>query len=427
MRGSRGRTHERAGGASTRSAGLFSPFRIAEFRALWAAETLSIAGDQLARVALSVLVFHRTGSAALTGLTYALTFVPAFAGGVLLGGLGDRYPRRTVMVVLDLARAGLIGTAAIPGLSLWVLAVLVAVMTLLGGPFRGAQQAVLPDVLTGDGYTAGMAVRNITIQGSQLVGFAGGGVLVAGLNSSTGLALDAGTFLASALLLRAGVRPHTVPPRPRVSFLASTTAAAQLVWRSPELRSLLALCWLAGFYVVPEALAAPYASSLGGGAGAVGLLMASDPAGSVIGGIVFGNWVPASLRIRTLGLLGVVAGLPLIVCLLHPGLVVSMVLFGLSGMAATGYNIQGTASFVRLLPTGMRAQGAGLMTSGLVAVQGIGALAAGVLADHLGAAHTIAIAGVAGALAAVTITLGGRRRDRPAVIERETPTASQPR
>ena len=42
-------------------------------------------GDQLARVALSVLVFARTDSAALTGLTYALTFVPAFIGGALFG------------------------------------------------------------------------------------------------------------------------------------------------------------------------------------------------------------------------------------------------------------------------------------------------------------------------------------------------------
>lgn len=62
---------------------------IAEFRALWLAELQSIAGDQLARVALTVLVFSRTNSAAWTGLTYALTYLPDLIGGPLLAGLAD--------------------------------------------------------------------------------------------------------------------------------------------------------------------------------------------------------------------------------------------------------------------------------------------------------------------------------------------------
>lgn len=53
---------------------------------LWLAEVLSLLGDQLARVALSVLVFDRTGSALLTGLVYGLSFLPALVAGPLLGG-----------------------------------------------------------------------------------------------------------------------------------------------------------------------------------------------------------------------------------------------------------------------------------------------------------------------------------------------------
>jgi MFS family permease len=68
-------------------------FAVREFRAIWAAEALSQVGDQLARVALAVLVYDRTESAALAGLTYALTLAPAFLGGVVLSGLADRFPR----------------------------------------------------------------------------------------------------------------------------------------------------------------------------------------------------------------------------------------------------------------------------------------------------------------------------------------------
>ena len=58
-------------------------------------------GDQLASVALSVLVFDRTGSGLATAATYALTFLPAVVGGIVLTGLADRYPRRTLIVACD--------------------------------------------------------------------------------------------------------------------------------------------------------------------------------------------------------------------------------------------------------------------------------------------------------------------------------------
>jgi MFS family permease len=392
---------------------------IPEFRAMWAAELLSVAGDQLARVALSVLVFQRTNSAALTGLTYALTFVPALAGGVLLAGLADRHPRRDVMIAADVARAILVGLMAVPGMPLLLLCVLVAVTTLLNGPFKAAQQALLPDVLAGDKYTVGLALRNVTSQSAQLVGFAGGGTLVSAINPNVGLGLNAATFAASAIVLGAGVTSRPVPTDATdgggMSFLASTTQGARLVWRDPRLRSLIALSWLAGFYVVPEALAAPYAGALGASAAAVGLIMASDPLGSVIGGIVFGKWVPGHLQVKVIGILGVLAGIPLVLCVLRPGLITSMVLFAVSGMLATGYNIQGTALFTRGLPEAQRAQGAGLLSSGLITVQGLGALAAGVLADLIGPTDTIAVAGAVGTLVAVPIAVGwNRARPRPA-------------
>src|SRR5688572_20440400 len=90
-------------------------FAVAEFRHLWGAQTLSSLGDQLASVALAVLVYHRTHSALLTALTYALTYLPPIVGGPLLSGLADHFPRRRVMIVCDLARAALVGLMALEG------------------------------------------------------------------------------------------------------------------------------------------------------------------------------------------------------------------------------------------------------------------------------------------------------------------------
>ncbi len=396
---------------------LSAVLHVAEFRALWIGETLSIAGDQLARVALAVLVFNRTHSPALTGLTYALTFVPAFLGGALFGELGDRFPRRTVLVTTDITRAVLIGIAAIPHVPIWIVALLVALTSLLSGPFKAAQQALLPSVLEGPLYTSGLAVRNISSQAAQLFGFALGGALVSAVDASAGLAVDALTFLASGVLIATGVRRRPAAATyERVPFAPTLLGGFRLVWSDPALRSLTCLCWLAGFYIVPEALAAPYAASLGGGAVAVGAIMASDPAGSVIGGVVFAKWVPESVQTRVMGALGIAAGLPLILCAVRPPIVVSMVLFALSGAFATAYNIQGTASFVRRVPDGRRAQASGLLASGLITVQGVGALVGGVLAGVVGPAHATAVAGAAGAAVAIPIAITWSRVRRRASV-----------
>ena len=67
--------------------------RIRVFAILYGAQLLSTIGDQLARVALAVLVFDSTGSSAITALTYATTFLPAVCGGIVLARIGDRLSR----------------------------------------------------------------------------------------------------------------------------------------------------------------------------------------------------------------------------------------------------------------------------------------------------------------------------------------------
>ena len=69
---------------------------------------MSYAGDQFAQVAIAILVYRRTGSPLLTALAYALTYLPPIAGGPLLSGLADLFPRRRVMIICDVIRAGLV-------------------------------------------------------------------------------------------------------------------------------------------------------------------------------------------------------------------------------------------------------------------------------------------------------------------------------
>src|SRR5581483_10715606 len=75
-----------AAGTASERATFGQVFAVGEFRALWLALILSVAGDQLARVAMTVLVYQRTRSPLLTALTYAMTFLPWVVGGIALSG-----------------------------------------------------------------------------------------------------------------------------------------------------------------------------------------------------------------------------------------------------------------------------------------------------------------------------------------------------
>jgi predicted MFS family arabinose efflux permease len=387
-------------------------FAVAEFRALWLAELLSVVGDQLARVALSVLVFQRTNSASLTALTYALTYLPDLVGGPLLSGLADRFPRRTVMVSADLARAALVAGMAVPGIPIAVIAVLLVAARLCNAPFAAAQAATLPAVLDDDRYVVGQTVRQITNQTAQLAGFAGGGAVVAVLGTSQALAADALTFLLSGLLIWFGVRARPAPEHdgeaPR-SVLQQLGAGARIIWRDRRLRSLVGLAWLAGFVIVPEGLAAPYADEIGSGTVSVGLLLAAHPAGIVIGAFVLGRWVSPQTRRQLIGVLAVLAVLPLVGFALQPGLPATMGLLMFSG-ACAAYQVTASATFMRLVPDSGRGQAFGLAGSGLIAVQGVGLVLGGLLVSVIGSVSmTVALVGAAGTLVAIPAAAAWQR------------------
>jgi MFS family permease len=390
--------------------------RTGEFRALWLAELLSTLGDQVARVALAVLVFNTTDSAVLTGLTFALTYVPTLLGGLFLSGLGDRFPRREVMVAANVVQAVLVAAMAVPGVPLPVLCVLLAVSVLATGPFNAAQLAILPDLLSGQRYVTAMSLRNVTTYSAQLAGFAGGGLLIAVLNPYLGLAIDSLTFVLSAALLWTGIHR-----RPAVRSSGAETEPTSIlhgftvIWRDPRTRILLGIGALALFYIAPEALGAPYAKQLGMGPTAVGLLMAADPVGAVVGSLLFERLSEVA-RLRSVGWLGVAAGAPIAACALYPNLVLSMALFACSGAAATIYTIQAMTTASRLLPNSVRAQGMGFASAVIQSVQGVGALVACAFAQVFTPVAGMAIVGCVGVVLAAGLALAWRRVANPAQL-----------
>jgi MFS family permease len=439
-------------------------FAVAEFRALWLAQVLSVAGDQLARVALTVLVYDRTRSPLLAAVTYAASFVPTFVGGVTLGGLADRYPRREVMIACDLVRAVLVLVMAVSGVPIAVLVVLLFAVTLAGAPFMSARAAVYPDVLPGDRYVLGNALVLTTNQLAQVVGFAVGGTLVGLLGTGPSLIIDAATFVASALIVRiwtarrpaarlaaAGEAPadeagpgEAGGDRAGAARRRGLLAGTRLVLARPALRDPMLFGWLAAFYNAPEGIAVPLAHSLGGGSVTVGMVLAAEPFGAMLGSLAFSRLVAPPRRMRWMGPLATAASAVLVLFAFRLGLLAVLAVLFAAGVFAA-FQLAANAAFVQAAPPAYRSQAFGLAQGGMSLGQGLLMVLAGAAADRWSPGPVIAVFGVLGTLAALLViadrartpagahrrTPSRARRDRsPAVAQPgsgpETPLAPQP-
>ncbi|PXY25275.1 MFS transporter [Prauserella sp. PE36] len=377
-----------------------------EFRALWLAEAQSVAGDHLTTVALAIVVYGRTGSALWAAVVYALTFLPALAGGLGLSQLADRFPRRTVLVVCALIQAVLVGAMAIPGTPLALLCVLVVGVRLAGAPVNAAQNALTREIFDDDEvYLRSQDLRGITTNVAMLVGLGAGGVLVTALGPSWALAIDALTFAVAAAVVRWQVRARPAAGDPDDPWFG----AARWVFGQRRLRVLLAFSWLVGLAVVPEGLAAPLAHQIGAGEQAVGWLLAADPVGFILGAFALSRFVSAENRQRYVGVLAIAAAGVLVAFSLEPGLVLALVLLALAG-AAGAYIITVGATFITWVPNELRGGAGGLYRTGLRVAQGLGVAMGGVLAEWVGSATTaIALAGVLGVVFTVPVALSWAR------------------
>lgn len=381
---------------------------VREFRFLWLAQAQSRMGDQIARVAVALLVFERTDSAALTALTYALTYLPPLITAPFLAGLADRYSRRAVMVVVDLLRAVLIGVMAVPGLPLPVLACLLVAVTCPEPLFSAARVATVPRTLPGKLFPVGMSVVTSTDQIAQIAGFSLGGVLVGAYGPHFALAVNAATFLVSAALLQFGVGPHLPEHEDASSKRGSGFALAgiRLVVGDRRLFATAGLVWLVGFYVTAEALAAPYVAEIGADKEAVGVLMASVVIGTAIGALLVAK-LNSDWRRRLVVPLAVAAGVVFSVTAAAPPFWATFAIWMVAG-ACHAYIVLAQVRFAQFIPDGMRSRAIGFAAAGLQTAQGIGIAIGGLLAEAIAPSAAIGICAATGAVLALVIGLTTR-------------------
>ena len=323
----------------TRRPGPGSLWRDRGFTVFLVAQTLSVAGDSFALIAVPLLVLRATGSVAQMGLLTGAAGVAAVVAGIFAGILADRLDRWLLMTACDLARMvlyGLIPLAWAFHPQVWLLYVILPVCAAIGMVFQVGYVTVVPAL---SGPSRITEANGLLYGAASAAGIAGpllAGVVSALLGPAGAIGVNAASFAVSAagvLIVRRSLsrRPATTDSRapagpvpagcsatpsgtatPGASGAASSDgpgsgrpyaagawrellAGARFLWQHPALRALTVLLtfFIFATYGLPDVLIYYLKHGLGQGDGVVGLVLAIAALGTVAGALLV-----ASLRRR---------------------------------------------------------------------------------------------------------------------------------
>ena len=216
------------------------------FVAVWSAAAISMLGNHITVFALPFVAIQLLDAGPIeVGLLRSAELVAGLLVGLVAGAWIDRLRRRPVLIWSDLGRAGLLATIPVAAIGGWLglpqLLLVAFVVALLGTFFDTADNAYLPTIVPRDQLVPANATLTATGSAAEFTGFGVSGFLIQALTAPIAIALDAISFVVSALLL-ATIRRREPPPPPvaaREPVMHEIREGLQVVLGDPILRALL--------------------------------------------------------------------------------------------------------------------------------------------------------------------------------------------
>jgi MFS family permease len=387
-------------------------FSVREYRAVYFSLLVNWVGDYLSRAAVTVLVYQQSQSVLLSAAAFAIGFLPWVIGGPVLSALADRYSYRSVLIVADLVRMVLIGLLLLPHMPVAGMLVLLFLSSLGAPPTQAARSALLPLLIDRRRLPTAIALNATTGQAAQVVGYFVGATLAATISPQVALATDAVTFALSAALITFGVRhrPAARAQTERSHLLHESAEGFRLVFGRETLRAIAIMAFvLTMFAVVPEGLAAAWATQDTADNAArglnQGLIMAAGPIGYVVGGILVSRLFGPIRRERLIRPLAVLSAVALVPAIAGPPPPIVAILVVVAGIAQGGLMPTLNSKFVLILPHGFRARAFGVMQSGMQISQFAAVVATGLLADRFRLPLVVGLWSIGGAIAMTALAV----------------------
>lgn len=410
---------------------MLSVLSARDFRLLWLSQSASVLGDALVLVAVGLLVTRLTGDPSDVGLVLVAYSTPLVLLVLLGGVVADRLPRQRVMVASDVARAVLHGTLALLILTgavrIWHMVVIGLLFGTAEAFFRPAYAGLVPQTVAEGDIQAAQALTGVSREVAEVAGPALATALVLGVGGAAAFALDAATFVVSALLLsrvrgrdRGGSGEHVGVARDLVEGWHAVRARAW-VWATIMAFSVALMTALAPFFV----LGASVADRLYGSDAVYGLANAAWGVGTVTGAVVGARWRPR-FPLRAAVLCAVPWPACIAVFALGPPL---PVLFGVMAGAGVGiglFAVWWETALAQRIPPHLLSRVSAWDWMGSLLLLPVGYLLAGPVAEAVGGPELLVAGGLVGTAVMALALLPGSTRDlprlaAPAVVAGEDP------
>jgi len=404
------------------SAWRSGPLSVPAFRLLTIGQFTSNVGDYCYAVALPWLVLSNHGNAASLGVVLACYGIPRAALMLPGGSLADRFGPKTMMLVSDTLRCALtalfVVLAAAHVSSIAVLGPVAAVLGAAAATFMPASAAMMPSLVEDTQLTSANAIFAGFVQVGTVLGPLLGGVLVATAGPAPAFAVDAGSYLVSAvsLLLIGRVAGRQAVPDPADEAAAGETIggeagaaqpaepAAVSLWallrRERILQIILVVVVAANFALTGTTeVTLPALTHARYGADGYGAVLTCIAVLSIIGALGVarvGDRFPPAALIATAFMVAAaaIAAAPFLGGL--PGLAAGLAVFGL----AVGFDQVVSVTLIqRWAPPAMLGRVWGLLLLASTGAFPLSTIIAGLLTRHLGPTPVFPICGAVLALA----------------------------
>lgn len=285
---------------------VLEALRHQDFRLLWAGQTVSQIGDAAFVVALGWRAFTLTHEASSLGIVLLVESLGLIATLLIGGVLADRYSRKLLLIGSDAARALVIATLALLDasghLSFGLLIGFVLLHGLGSGLFQPAFGGILPSLVDEHHLGSANALIGVSRQAAYVIGPAIAGAIYGLAGSSAIFAVDAASFVASAVILsftqpRRSERAESEGLRRELSTGLRYILKVPWLWVTIGTFSVVLMVGYAAFQVLLPKLVE---QAWHGGVGAYGLLFTLQGVGMLIGSVVVGQTAPTRRRGTTI-------------------------------------------------------------------------------------------------------------------------------
>ena len=393
-------------------------FRNPGLRRIQLAFAGSIVGDWAYGVGLAVYAYEKGGPTAV-GVLAVVRYIAMAVIGPFTSVLGDRYPRKFVMVTSDSIRAVLVVGAAllIAGDANQYAVYAIAVLTsICATPFRPAQASLLPELASGP---ADLAAANVASSTIESVGFFAGpaiaGLLLAVASIPTVYIFNAATFVWSAFLV-VGIRmpqeeaaereAPAGPAEPEESgpgFLAEASAGYREILRDHNLRLLVGLLCaqtvVAGASLVFDISIALQLLHIG--RSGYGYLSATLGIGGLVGGFAALVLAQRGHLARDFGAGVFLWSAPLLLVAAWPTVTAAVIVMVTLGLANSIVDVNAYTILQRIAPQEVMSRVFGAMESAVIGTMAIGALLMPFLIKTIGIRWGLVVVGAGVASLAV--------------------------